>query len=102
MENYNFKKTKTYIKGEANKRNCKVRQFMKLRGITTVKTQKKTLALYGEFAETDRPSFHANNNWEMFKQWLDKRMNYTKPSKRRKQVLEPEELELERYTMNTD
>jgi len=102
MEKLNYNGTKSYSVGDANRRNSKIKQFMKLRGITTVKTQKKTLILYGEFAKTDRPTFHANENWKTFKDWLDKRMNYTKPSKRKKFTSEPEELELERLTMNTD
>lgn len=61
-------------------RNSKIRNFMKQRGITTKKAQKRALKLYGEKALTHRPTFHADKNWQEFKDFINERVNYKKPN----------------------
>lgn len=65
-------------------RNSQIRNFMKQRGITTPKAQKKAIKEYGIDLCTDRPTFHAFNNWKVFKDFINKRVGYIAPAKKAK------------------
>jgi hypothetical protein len=61
---------------------CKVKCFLKERGIPVGDEQKKIVAEYGRHVNCDRPTFHACSNWPVFKAWVDAKVGYVKPSKR--------------------
>lgn len=71
-----------YHHNEAYNRNNKVRNFMKERGLFTPKAQKRALKEYGLEVRSGRPTFHACNNWNTFKFFINKRVGYIKPSKK--------------------
>lgn len=63
-------------------RNQQIRNFMKQRGITTPKAQKRAIKEYGIDMCTSRPTFHAYHNWKVFKDFINKRVGYVAPNKK--------------------
>lgn len=68
-------------KGNSWPQVSRVKCFLGCRGIETGQPQKDMVEAYGNHIGTDRPTQHACSNWPTFKEFVDKKIGYIKPSK---------------------